>query len=741
MLRSAFALSLLLFTACEPRPGATSCDQATPCPAGQSCRDAQCVADDIDAGGGGTGGGAVGGGGGGTTTGGGNGSGGGTATGGGGGDVDAGCTPRTCAGLGCGIFADDCGGMLTCTTTCECTEQNFDTACPSRPCMTLTGCTDFTCDYAPATCAQADGGTQTCTATPTCSGPGCGQVCTDADGGCDNRLYACGGGICASTTSYCDPSPMVMNGKIVYANRCVAPPNVGCGTCQLGAQGCDTTNDRFTCTELNIPVADAGVVECDSTVAGSTFIYLDPAYTGTSDGSKMRPFTTYLAAATAATARGARGIIIGGNPTFTETLVISNGVSVYGGFGVSPLFTPDASKRPLWNIPSTALVNNRLVGASATGVSLATVVTHLEVRTANITANDGARGASNVGFLVMTSPLLTLDDVIIVTGNAANGVDATPGAMGAPGGNALGRTPGAVSCSGVPVTCTVSSPPAGQQGAECGRGGKDQVNFVPPQGNPGNGNSVVAGGARGVTLYDNGDCGLDQTLVTAGSPGTNGTAGAAGGPGTPGLRITVTSVGGFSGGIGGLGSGGITGTFGSGGGAGGGFQDGCTNAPEWGGPGGGSGAPGCGGARGLAGGPGGLSIGLLVAGSAGFSVTSSVSVTAGNGGRGGRGGAGGAGGTPGSGESTSAALCPNTGGSTNWRGKCGGRGGNGGAGGAGGAAGGSAGGDSVGIYCVGGAVPAASNATVNVGTPGAAGPATAPAQPGAVGGNELRRGC
>ncbi len=265
MFRSFLALffASCLLVACDETPATPQCTQSSDCAAGETCRDSSCVTDAVDSGAGGGGatgggGGATGGGGGGGSTGGGTGGG---ATGGGGGDVDAGCTPRTCAGLGCGVFGDDCGVMITCTATCECTEQNFESACPSRPCMTLSGCVDFACNYAQATCTQTDGGAQACAATPTCSGPGCGQVCTDADGGCDSKLYACGGGICANVTSYCDPSPIVMNGKIVYQNRCVAPPNVGCGTCQLGSQQCDAPSDRFTCTELPIPVADGGIVE------------------------------------------------------------------------------------------------------------------------------------------------------------------------------------------------------------------------------------------------------------------------------------------------------------------------------------------------------------------------------------------------------------------------------------------------------------------------------------------------
>lgn len=740
MIRSSFVfLALGALCACSAPPTSTACQSNVNCAAGETCTDGVCVAEPVDAGtggSGGSGGGGAGGGGGGGVTGGGN--------GGGGAEQDAGCTARTCAGLGCGVFTDGCGGMLTCTDSCECTEQNFDTACPSRPCLNLAGCVDFKCSYAPTSCQQPDAGTATCAPTTTCSGAGCGRVCTNADGGCDDKLYACGGGICAGVEAYCDPSPAVMNGKVVFANRCIAPPKVGCGTCQLGTQSCDLTNDRFACSELDIPVADAGVVECDSTVSASTFLYVDPAYTGSSDGSRMRPFVTFGAATTAASARGARGIIIGGNPTFTEPLVVPNGVSIYGGFGVSPLFVPDASKRPQWNIGATALdvANNRLVGASATNVTLATLVRHLDVRTANVTANTNGRGASNLGFVVVNSPALQLDDVIISAGNAGAGVDGTPGVGGATGGNAAGRVPGTVSCGGAPVTCTVNTPIANQGGNDCGRGGKDQINFSSVTGNPGNGGTpIAAGGTFGPGVNDQSACGGSSSSVpNAGGFGGNGLTGSAGSVGSPGVRVTVSAAGLIAGGVAASGTSGGVGTFGGGGGAGGGYFDSCLNSPDWGGPGGGGGAPGCGGERGLTGGPGGLSIGLLVGNSAGFSVTASVRVTAGNGGRGGTGGAGGSGGMGGNGETSTLVRCVSSS-NPNYAGKCGGSGGRGGNGGNGGGAGGSAGGDSVGIYCVGGAVPSATGATVNVGTPGVGGSATAPAQPGASGGNELRKGC
>lgn len=694
-----------------------------------------------------TGGGTAQSGGGSSQTGGGASTGGGTATGGGaatGGGDDGGSTcTRVSCGTQCGTIDDGCGGTLTCTQGCECTEQNFDTACPSRPCLSLTGCVDARCTYAEISCARSDGGMAVCAAATSCSGPGCGPVCT-GDAGCDDKLYACGGGVCADVEQYCDPSPAVMNGRVVYQNRCVAPPNQGCSTCGLGTQRCDAMADRFTCEPLPIPVEDAGVVECDSTVAGSTFIYLDPAHTGIEDGSRMRPFKTFAAATTAANARGARGIIIGGQVTFTEPLVISNGVSLYGGFGVSPFFVPDASKRPLWNIAalSADTTDNRLVGATARNVTVKTLVRHVEIRTANTTDNDGRNGRHNIGLFAHNAPGLELDDVIIVTGNAAPGVVGAAGASGGNGGAATGRTPGSVSCNGTAITCALPATPANQTSAQCGLGGNSNIYIAArpsgTAGNAGRASGGVNGGSLGTTVFDNSDCNLDENGVTAGGDGANGLSGQTGADGARGTRLQVMADGRITGGFGTVGVDGQPGTFAGGGGTGGSFENGCMNDPEWGYPGGGGGAPGCGGTRGTPGGPGGSSIGILAASSTGLVIHPSVRVTTGNGGAGGLGGNGGGGGMGGAGETSMTFRCASR---AAHRGKCGGRGGTGGAGGRGGHAGGSAGGDSIGVYCVGSGSVSLSGATINTGSPGAGGSAATTGLRGTAGVAANDEGC
>src|SRR5690606_29007828 len=115
----------------------------------------------------------------------------GNANGGSGAEGDGGaCVPLTCAGTnGCGNYPDGCGGSLICNQSCSCTEGDFETTCPQRPCERVAGCNDSLCVYAPIEC-----GGEACHLAD-CSGAGCEPVCTDA--ACDTALYPCGGDVCA----------------------------------------------------------------------------------------------------------------------------------------------------------------------------------------------------------------------------------------------------------------------------------------------------------------------------------------------------------------------------------------------------------------------------------------------------------------------------------------------------------------------------------------------------------------
>jgi len=640
-------------------------------------------------------------------------------------DTDTACEARTCSDIAdpCGSYDDECGGTINCDEGCECTEGDFELTCPQRPCERLAGCDDGTCIYSPVIC-----GDELCSAEP-CTGEGCELFCSEA--GCDTGLYPCGGALCAGIPRYCDPAPRVEGGVVVYQNVCVDPPRTGCGTCGLGLRTCDTSADAFQCDNPPVPVVESGgIPECDSTVLGSTFIYLDREYTeGGSDGSRARPFSDYPAALLAAQSRGARGIVIAGSPTFTTPLVVGNGISIYGGYGSYPMFNPDPTQRPVWDISGDHYdsATNQLVGARATDVVAGTVVRGITVQTRSATGRQqGGNGASNIGLLILRGSGLKLVDVTVWAGDAAAGATGANGAVaGVPanGGNANLRVPGASPTGCTIPACTAASVPTGQGSTACGYGGNSrEPEFFFGGGNTLAGNSghasgsAVSGGTAG-RHADWSGCSINASAL-AGGNGANGRVGLNGTHGAGATRGQFNASGvwqhdsaapGFVGGFG---------TWGGGGGAGGGVFHTCMNDPEYGGHGGGGGAPGCGGDFGRPGGSGGASVAVAIVGATDIVISEST-LRSSTGGRGGDGGVGRAGGAGGIGAPTSGRSCLGGPGSG-----CnvvdGGRGGDGGTGGQGGHGGGGSGGDSTPLYCASGSLTR-TDVTLTQGSAGNAG--------------------
>lgn len=636
----------------------------------------------------------------------------------------AACTPKTCeATANCGTYDDGCGNNLSCAGACTCTPNDFEQVCPPRPCETVAGCTDGTCVYAPVTCGTGND-QQTCAPVP-CTGEECGNVATAA--GEDDKIYACGGHVCAAVTAYCDPKATVSGGVISYQNVCIAPPKTGCGTCGLGTTSCNAQTDRFLCDGVPVPVLEnGGTVECDSTTAASSFVYMDALYTqNNSNGSKARPWKTYAEALQDAQARNARGIVIGGSPVFTAPLEVTSGIGVYGGFGLSPDFTPEPTQRPKWDVPATAIANDVLVGVKAKNVTAGTALFHLQIVTADLVTDAGASlgtpGASNVGVWVEDSNGLRLDDMLITTGRAGDGRPGAAGTTGDPGkpGNVL--TPGGpgASCVASVPECTTRS--SGPQGTACGAGGVS----VPQYAFDGNGHSAETpddGGRGGASVRV--PVGCPGFAPGPGLSGVNGTPGPEGGNGAGGPRPAL-GLAGIEATTGGDGSVGGVGSVGSGGGGGGGLDAPNCQGSYPGGYGGGTGGNGCGGLGAAGGGAGGVALGVALVGTSRTLLVTGGSITSGHAGVGGSGGAGGTGGNGGTGSPGGFAPSPYT--------REGGKGGNGGQGGRGGHGGGGGGGDSFAIAC------ASAEATVSFGespqlASGAAGvPGASPGNAGTMG--------
>ncbi|MBL8957557.1 MAG: hypothetical protein JNK82_42680 [Myxococcaceae bacterium] len=542
----------------------------------------------------------------------------------------ASCEPLTCAtaGLTCGTGNDGCGGTLSCGA-CACTPSTFATDCPSKPCQAATGCIDNTCTYEPVTCNF-----ERC------------DTCTGADGGAcsDTDRRACGSG-CVS--SYCDPSPTMTEGRVVYANRCVARAEVRCGTCDLGSLVC-VGDAGVTCQGVTFTGVNPQFIECNGGSPSATVLYVDPAFTGAAHtGAKDAPFLTLAEALSAAAVRTSRAIIIGGSPTLPGPLVMSNGVSIFGGFTGFPSWGRDDTRRPVVSTPVTALTAGQLVGLVARDIVTETELAGLDIETQAFTSVAQSGGASNIGAQVVNAPALVLRGVRVRVGNAqagAAGANAAPAAGTVPtsavGQNARSQNTSCPLASGITAalggqavapTCTSGAPASnglGGSGATVEKASATNPSFFT------RGNAAPTGAQGGLAAFT-----MSMWVPGPGDPGAPwATPAVTGGAGTPSVEWVNDVPRAL-----GRGGDGAPGQHGRGGGGGGGGNSsealGNPIICRIGAGGGAGGAGGCGGNAGLGGWYGGWAIGLAVSGSSGLQLRD-VTITVGNGGAGGTGGAG-----------------------------------------------------------------------------------------------------
>jgi hypothetical protein len=406
----------------------------------------------------------------------------------------------------------------------------------------------------------------------------------------------------------------------------------------------------------------------DGDLAASLFVA--PTGDDTAAGTREAPLRTIGAAIQLAAASGKQAVLIAAG-TYSETLVLASGVSLFGGYD------PDNWYRDPLDASLRAEVISTQVALRAESIARPTWVESLHLRaTTPLLA-----GESAVAMLARAADSLSLRHLDLEAGAGADGRDGTDGPPGLRGRRSENGASG----------CESGDPPcAGCIEPEGGLGGQGECTDGGWGGAPGLG----AGAGTSGTQPPGGGAG-----------GVGGAPGAPGGPGGDGGE-----AGGGAGGVGGTGRGRIDGdglwrgddgepgteggigrSGGGGGGGGGGFAGDC---PLFGGAGGGGGAGGCGGGGGEGGQGGGGSIALLL-------VDSSPKVedcrfSAAGGGGGGAGGAGGTGAEGGSGAFGGAELAGSG---------AGGDGGNGGRGGPGGGGGGGGGGVAFGIYRAGNSSP------------------------------------
>ena len=425
---------------------------------------------------------------------------------------------------------------------------------------------------------------------------------------------------------------------------------------------------------------------CDGIVGNAAgAIFVDGAKgSDINDGSMKSPKQTIMDGIAAARAATPPKAVYVSKGTYAETLVLADGVSIYGGY--------DASAGWSRGLNLTAVESPAAVGVIARNLTKPTELQLLVITAANAGAPlPNGDGASSVGLQITgSSGVLTVRGCVINAGAGGAGAVGTDTAVGAAGGN-----------GGAAIGTTRGAPGSGCQGASGGLGA-DAVNGPSTGIAGGSGVQAAGGGARALGGAPGGSGSCDTfssssgnnapAVASAGAAGAAGTMGVAGPP-----LGTVDALGRYVPSAGGDGlSSGTPGGGGGGGGSGGGSARGtnflCTNCSAvWSGAGGGGGGGGCGGGIGRGGRGGGGSIAIVAEGSAVIvDETKMVTQKGGTGGNGGAGALGGAGGVAGGG------AAGETGGGCNTRsGGAGAAGSAGGPGGRGGAGAGGTGGPSI----------------------------------------------
>ena len=582
------------------------------------------------------------------------------------------CTPGTPAVTEdtiCNALDDDCDGAIdedffatcgtgSCTRTALCAAgvQVCTPGLPVTPTDSICNAQDDDCDgmidedYIPFTC-----GLGVCQASSTCM-PGGSAVCVSgsptlgADTTCNGVDEDCSGVADEDWVAF-----------TCGAGACAQPATCTSGveSCSPGAPGADPPELSFSDTNCDLIDGDIATAIFVDIVSGSD----------SNPGTMALPIQHVQNGITAAAAAGKDVYISTG--TYSESITLSNGVSLYGGY--------DAATG--W---SRALGNLVEIVGGTTAMTGTSISSPTEIQLLAITsANNAAAGGSSYAVRLTSSSGVTFSNVTFESGNAGAGVSGTNGANGANGGNGGSGNPGCEDSSGFCDGCALPSGGGGGS-STCGRTGG-------AGGTPGHECTCGATGGTGVgpTSGGAGGCGC------GGGNGTVGGTGLAGAPGSDGMGGTgfgSVAAAGYTASNGASGTNGVHGNGGGGGGGGSGGDDICDS---YGSSGGGGGGGGCRGMLGTLGTGGGGSFALYLWGST-VSVIDCDFYT----GVGGNGGAAGTGGTAGSGGAGGPGG-PYGGPGGQDDGGNGAGGGAGGAGGRGGHGGGGGGGPSIGIECGG----------------------------------------
>lgn len=551
-----------------------------------------------------------------------------------------------------------------------------------------------------------------------------GTTCDATFGQCVRACASdagCGGGVCrAGTCTTTCANDAACQGSYGASSRCVS------GACMtayawndfdgLELNGCECPGIVDGIDEPDTfpayPAAESIVTldrDCDGVDGNVERALFVRAGAAGGDGTRAAPFGT-INQALAAWNPASHDHVLVATGTYTERVVLTSGVRLYGGYSAdfsihNVALYPTELTAPA-PAPGAALAASGVLYAS--GITTTTIVAGVTVRGYDVPAGPAYAGTSSYAIITSNSS----DALVFVNvhalggrgGDGASGAEGVIGARGNDGGNGSNaRECASTNCSGESSNGgTAGTNPSCATALACpgmeSDSGNPQTANAPPAGCTyanGGGQASYNGGGAEYCKYDlnppalrNGPTGVD------GATGANGTGGAAC---TNGFGTIVGGV--WTPAVAGVGTQGAPGTGGAGGSAGSWVQNnkaaGCTilnRVGDLGGAGGGGGAGGCGGGVGARGNTGGASFAFYVVSASGARPTITASLVTrgrgGNGGGGGAGGAGGAGGNPGLGGTVDA---------ISWGAGPGGNGGSGGYGGDGGGGGGGCGGPAFGI--------------------------------------------
>lgn len=596
-----------------------------------------------------------------------------------------------------------------------CTKNCGEEDCPvDWRCETVAGAGDPTYICVPVIDFNCD----PCTSNLDCGGPG--DLCTELDDGsfctmdCSDPDTECREGFSCQATVDDQGQPAALQ-CMPDNGSCSCAPTVdlssdkdNCGSC---GNACSYPNALSVCMsgECQLKDCEPGWTDLDNSVdsgceyaCGKTSendepdpsgldadcdgidgdedraVFVAPWGTKGAPGTKINPIPDVTSGIAKAKAIGRDHVYIAAG-TYEERVLVSAGISLYGGYSEDGSWTRNLSTN-LTIIQSDEVDEEGVIRALVVdGIQTPTTIGGLQIQSGN---NPETGGSSYAVWMRQVNSAVTLRASRLVSGSGgpgAHGTNGEPGASGVPGANGTSTTETDMSCNEFET-----------YGGVGGQGGNNTCAL-----------ELAAGGDGG-----DGSCGDDAansgSASAAGAPGGQGeqagTGGAGGGVGAHGAGGaeggSVNELGLWFGYPGQVGSPGQDGQGGGGGGSGAGHDGGLFGFSMWGGGGGGGGSGGCGGTAaqpGLAGG-GSFAIFLVDASPKLFGNTFSH----GSGGHGGNGGVGGPGG-PG--------KAGGSGGAGHDKASDGGPGGPGGSGGSGGNGGGGSGGDAYGIYLVGSSSP------------------------------------